>query len=396
MASSGWQSEKLWFTWSSNIHLNGNIYISSITHSGTNLRIQGKIAGCPRGSSGYYFSYADYTSYAQPEGGSKIALGAKGRTWKVGGGDVNVNFDVTLTNVAAGTTSRSFYVNFYGPDTTSVKATLRWTLSFNPSGDPPSGYSSSEIVPEWDKITFRSIVSSPNGNITAYCPCISKVPLVAGTPKYENGYSSSSVSPDLVSTITNNSTKVSNPNWTIQGCGYYYTGAYVQTINGTLYGQGDGTYTPPSPSELTAVDPGGTSTKTYSVAFYGIAGDNNSDYEQAELKRTVRYKINSGNWTYVVQDSVAAIDAETAFSVTVPAGSIATVEGWQTYHGIQSEVTTRTLNNTNIPCHTYGSVNGQSKEVRKLYASVGGQSKRIRRLYASVNGQSKLIFIDAS
>ena len=99
-----WLNEQTWFTYSSNIRLIGNIYISSITHTGTKLRVKGTIAAGARGSSNYRFYYSDYTSYAQPEGGNKIALGAKGRTWKVGDSDVHVDFDVTLSNVAASAT----------------------------------------------------------------------------------------------------------------------------------------------------------------------------------------------------------------------------------------------------------------------------------------------------
>ena len=44
----------------------------------------------------------------------------------------------------------------------------------------------------------------------------------------------------------------------------------------------------------------------------------------------------------------------------------------------------------------YGSVNNQSKEIKKLYGSVNNHSVRIRKLYASVNGRSKLIFIESN
>lgn len=40
MATSGWQNEQTWFTYSSNIRLIGNIRVDSITHTGTNLRIK--------------------------------------------------------------------------------------------------------------------------------------------------------------------------------------------------------------------------------------------------------------------------------------------------------------------------------------------------------------------
>lgn len=41
---------------------------------------------------------------------------------------------------------------------------------------------------------------------------------------------------------------------------------------------------------------------------------------------------------------------------------------------------------------TYGSVNGQSKELKAIYGSVNGLSREIIKLYASVNGISKLIY----
>ena len=392
MASSGWQSEKTWYTYSSNVRLVGNINVQSITHSGTNLRIQGQIAAGARGTSGYYFHFDDYTSYAQPESGSKIALGSKGKTWKVGDADTKVSFDVTIANVSASTTSRNFSVNFYGPNTTSVKATLTWSLTFNPSGDPPTGYSVADVVAEWDRITFTSIVGTPNGALLEHSPSISKQALVSGISKYQNTFISSDVSTSITSTVSNDSTPLGNPNWTIQGCGLYYMGAFFKNANATAYGQGGSTYTPPSPSTFSYTDPGGDQAKTYPVVFAGNAANNNTTYDTANLTRTVRYKVNNGNWTYVVQDQQALIDDTTSFSVTVPAGQVAVVEGWQTYHGVASTTTTLTLNNTNQPNHLYGSVGGEAKEITKLYASVGGVSVEVVKLYGSVNGVSKQIY----
>lgn len=40
----------------------------------------------------------------------------------------------------------------------------------------------------------------------------------------------------------------------------------------------------------------------------------------------------------------------------------------------------------------YGSVSGQSKEIKVLYGSVNGHSRKIQKLYGSVNGVSKLIY----
>lgn len=44
------------------------------------------------------------------------------------------------------------------------------------------------------------------------------------------------------------------------------------------------------------------------------------------------------------------------------------------------------------PGKLYGSVGGQTKQVKKLYGSVGGKTKEIKKLYGSVNGKTKLIY----
>lgn len=391
-----WLNEQTWFTYSSNIRLIGNISPSTITHTGTNLRVQGVIAAGARGSSNYSFYYLDYTSYAQPEGGSKIALGGKGRTWKVGQEDTHVAFDVTLTNVPAAATSKSFSVNFYGPNTNSVKATLYWTINFSASGNKPSDYSVSDIIPDWDRITFTSIVGNTGGlNLTEHSPSVRMdATHIATTPKYQDTRTGSNVSATITTTITNGSSKIYNPTWTIQGCGYYYCGAWVINPAGEMspQGQGSGTYTPPAPCTMTYTDPGGEGTKVYPVVFSGDAAKNRTDYDTAELKRTVRYKVEgAADWTYVENATEASVDAQTTFNVSVPGSKNATIEGWMTYHGLQSEVKTLTLYNGNAPSRVYGPVDGQSKLAVKLYGSVDGESKNIVKLYGSVDGKSKAI-----
>lgn len=153
-------------------------------------------------------------------------------------------------------------------------------------------------------------------------------------------------------------------------------------------------YLPPAPSQFAYTDPGGVGDKTFPVTFTGSTTNNHTTYDSANLTRTIRYKIDSGNWVYVDNASVAALDFVTTFTVTVPAGSVATVEGWMTYHDMQSQVESFTLANTNAPVHLYGSVNGYSKGIQHLYGSVNGRSKKIKKLYASVGGVAKKVFVD--
>jgi hypothetical protein len=158
--------------------------------------------------------------------------------------------------------------------------------------------------------------------------------------------------------------------------------------------EGPVAYLPPAPSQFSYTDPGGAGAKTFPVTFSGVAANNHTTYDTDELNRTIRYKIDNGSWIYIDNATVAAIDFVSSFNVAVPAGSTATVEGWQTYHGEQSEVSTITLANTNQACVLYGSVNGQAKELTKVYASVNGQAKKLVKIYASVGGVAKKVYED--
>lgn len=405
MASSGWQNEQTWYTYSNNVRLIGNIYISAITHSGTNLRIQGQIAGGARGSSGFYFHFNDYTSYAQPEGGSKLALGSKGKTWKVGDADEHVNFDVTLTNVQASDTSREFSVNFYGPNTNSVVATLKWTLSFDASGVAPSGgyitYNSSTDssvnvtsgVTSWGGLTggIQALVVTGSSNGEASSITAGNWELYGRRKvQWDNiPVTTMSQTGDITS---GNSVSIASP-IEIKGMLHYKLAYYNTNVAGISSGLEDQLrYLPPSVSKFTYTDPGGDGTKDYPVVFTGIADNNHTTYDTANLTRTVRYKVNNaGSWTYVVQDSQALIGANTSFTVRIPGGQSAVIEGWQTYHGMQSEMKTLNLYNGNAPSRAYGPVDGKSKLAVKCYGPVNKKSKNIIKLYGSVNGKARAI-----
>jgi hypothetical protein len=62
-----------------------------------------------------------------------------------------------------------------------------------------------------------------------------------------------------------------------------------------------------------------------------------------------------------------------------------------------SQISTATIVSTLPPAANvalYGSVNGQTKKIKKFYAPVNGATKKIKKIYASVGGETKLIFED--
>lgn len=153
-------------------------------------------------------------------------------------------------------------------------------------------------------------------------------------------------------------------------------------------------YLPPAKPQFTYTDPGGTGTKVYAVSLAGDLTNNHTTYDAPQLTRSIRYKIDSGNWVTVDNNTVAALDFVTSFSVSVPAGSTATVEGWMTYHGMQSEVQTITITNSTTGVALYGSVNGETKMLGPVYASVNGRTRKLKKIYASAGGVTKKVYED--
>lgn len=368
MASSGWQNEQKVVDRSPGYY-NGNIRIDLISHTGTNLRVKGAIAFCPRGGVSTYAYYYEDTTVTPRGGSAKTIVPGYQRIDK----DKYADFDVTLTGISASSTSTNFTVVFY--NRSYFNKTLSWTLHFDASGNPPSGYSVSDIVPEWDRVTFTSIVGSPNGTLTSHCPSIQKEPLIGGRQKYENTYNTGTIPSTITSTVSNSSSPINNPTWTIQGCGTYYTGAYVaNNVSSTvLYGQGDIVFTPPSPPTISYTDVITEGTRTYPVIFTNDPNKNNTDYDVDNLTRYLRYKINDGDWVVVVNNETARIDAISRFNLTLRPGAVATIEGYMTYQGSKSVTTQITITNDS-PVDTgilYGSVNSLSKKLNPLYATLG-------------------------
>lgn len=237
-------------------------------------------------------------------------------------------------------------------------------------GSAPANFSASNIVAKWDRITFTSTIGSPNGTLTAHAPCVSMVPLVGGAPKYENA-ASGTIPASMTTTITNDSTPISLPNWSIKGCGMYYVGAYAANAAGAIYGQGPAVYTPPSPPVLTHTEPSDSANGDVHIEFVGgTYEDNWSSYDTPELTRTVRYNVNGGSWIYIVNDVNALMTDITEATIPVLAGDTVVVEAWMSYYGSQSEIKTVTLANT-PDAALYGSVNNLSKSLHPLYATFG-------------------------
>lgn len=393
MASSGWQTQKNIHTYSSNVTFIGNVNIQSITRNGTSVTITGQIKFGARGTSGYSVYY-NYGVMARPGAGSYQKILANGASIVNGSGnDKTINFTRTMT-VAASSTTATLTVNYkacYNSDCSSTywTASPSWTIDVGP-GVVPEDQMATPVSSTWNTVTGTVSVSNwsdlPSGTYMRLLVLESSY--VGGLP---HNWEEASTSPDTL-TVTNSSPTSSGAGGiNILGCGLYYVGNYINS-GGTGYRYAGGSiYTPPAPVSITYQQ---ASENEWQITFTGDPNNNKTTYDTAELTRSLRYKIGSGSWVNVESDAVKAIDATTTVTITIPAGQTATIEGWMTYHGLNSEVASTTITNGASPVHLYGSVNGQAKEIQHLYGSVNGRAVKIVKLYASVNGAAKKIFED--
>lgn len=383
MATSGWQNEQLILsrTFSASLALYGNIYISAITHSGTDLRVQGTIALCPRQNGTYGTCTYGYAQYVTPEGGSQMQICAANTRMVTPGHpnythtDYHVNFDVTLTGVAASTTSRNFTVNFYnGSPTYGYNINLTWGLTFDASGTTPTGLDATlTSVQDTGAVMAVTLSSygSPSSEANRYIEAA-----IMGQSTYGGRYRydvSTAVTSATITVNNNSRTNGSNPLTIIPNTQYWY-GAYASnTVMSTSTVKGTFITLPAYITSVTVNDVGGG--EVVVSAIHASEGSADTAYTE--------YSYDQTNWT-VVQDTFR-LTVHSAITLYIRRGNSTGYTPVQTVSIVPA--TTIKL---------YGSVNNQSKEIHKLYGSVGGQSKRIRKLYGSVNGRSKLIYEDNS
>lgn len=395
MASSGWQGQ-IDVQTQKYPHMALNLNVWDVVHSGTTLTFKGTVRViCTSG----WIAYNNASVSLTGSGSQSINL-----NFGTGGYADSGTFSCTVSNVPASQGWYNVSASLSAGGTAS--GTANWTLNIGGGGDPPGGTSIRYDGCTWDSISATTSCASTGGLNVIYASTI-----VVGSYNGEidnlmvwddahgiQGFSSQPTSAmDFYSLFTNETCvfKDYNP-IPIKGLLHYKLNGSVQNSAGTTeYFDPTLRYLPPAPSQFTYTDPGTSGTKVFPVRFVGDTANNHTTYDTASLTRYVRYKIDNGAWTVVENNTVKAVGTVTTFNVTVPAGSTATIEGYMTYHGMQSEVSTVTITNTNAPVHLYGSVNGQAKEIKHLYGSVNGQRKKITKLYASVNGVAKRIFEDA-
>ena len=361
MASSGWQGEKVIYEGSSSApRLLGDVNITSISHSGTNLRITGQVQVIsPSNSSIYYNGASVWWSGGSTSANLNSNYGVRD-SWEF-------NFDVTISNVSTSTTSYYFTM---GVNAVQSGGSVGWTLYFDSSAVAPSGLTTSlvDFGPDWADITAHlDSWGSPSGSASRYIEAA-----ILSTSTYGSPYRYDTRTATMDATI-----RVDNScrgNITITPNTQYWYGGYA-TNNSAYTRVVSGQFTTlPAVPVINAIDQGhGVINVTVTHATEGSA-----------LTVTEEYSTDGGTtWATITGG---------AFTVTLSTQTVITVRRSST-SGASSTTITVTPSFTSA---IYGSVLNKTVEIKHIYASVNDVTKKVKKVYASVGGKTTLVFEDVS
>ena len=353
MASSGWQGEQFLTQRSSNISYYGNLYISSISRSGTNITINGTIRLTSKGTSGHS-GYYNYGVQADPDGSGGWGTLLGNSESLRNGNSKDVGFSTTVSNVSTSATTLSFgvrYCAWYNSGHTSTywDVTKTWSLSLSGGSSSPSGLSAQFVSATEDTVTLDISVGDYGNPASANNRYIEGAVLGSTTygPPYfcEKVYNASSGRV----TITNNSSTYGTP-MTIEPNTEYHIGIYANNTSVSASKVMSETCVT-APASITAATATYTGNNTVNIAVaHGSEGSAQTVYTE--------YSWDNENWVQV----------SSPFNVTVTSRKI---------------IFLRRINDTgSTPVYSmevaptngnriYGSVSGLSKNLSPLYASFG-------------------------
>lgn len=346
MASSGWLGQQFIQKNGTN-YIRHNVYVSSIVHSGTNVRITGTLEWYnTSGSISYSGAWVSCTGW----GGTSFTASTRATlTW---------GFDVTLTGIAETTTSASFTMSSSAGSVYSGSTT--WTVYFDASSVRPSGLSATLHEVGQDYAYVSGSLSSYGSPLSA-----SRYMEVAvlGSSTYGAPYR---YVPSATTATSMSSTKVSNSSntnaqspLTITPNTKYYYGAWATngTVNNNVVA-GSFITLPSSFTIVNTANEGNVVTVAWRRANEGNAATVTKEYsiDGGETWTT----FTSNPFTFTSQHSGTLMLRATNSTGSCPIESV--------------EYTAQSS-------RLYASVDGTAKLLDPVYIGVNGTAKKVTKLY---------------
>ena len=332
---------------------------------------------------------------------SRQAYGSWSWTFAVGG----VSNTQTISPMSWAMPIPNFSLGVNPGDTSAI---ISWSSSDGYSGSFTIFFPSGASAPQGLGVAFNS---STYNSITTTSTLTSWGSGYSGTPNLEQII----CSPEATSSYWENWPRVVKQNATsslsvtgainnanksfylvadidIKGCLDYKIAGYASTTAGDTRAYDDTLrHLPPAPVTVTNQNTGVPYNAGHVLVAMIITGGSSSVNYDKEVITQARYSTDGGTtWSAWENAGKGTPWTPVEYDMILPYHTEIKVQAKQIYFGEASEVSTVTFSTRRFPL--YGSVDGQSRIVKKLYGPVNGQSKKIKKLYGSVNGKSKLIY----
>ena len=366
MASYGWQNE-IHVGWGASraVEFKANINIRGFSHEGNKLHVWGQLALCPRPAIPNGWDY-----YVDPVKGDVNGSGGSfGTHFGTGyGGDKYVDFDTWL-DCPAGDTTKTIvdhvYTNGYW------NSWPQWTIDITPSNTPPSGLSVGVNFRKWNEISLNLSIDSygrPSDNSKRYIEGAIALPSDTGYGQHDFYRSAGAVKSGTISLY--------NGGGNDRGFGrilgmrafkiglFATNGApnnnYTMFLGSTVY------HNPAAPGSLSFTHTTGSGTYTFKYAT--SSSNNYSGYDRDSYEVYIRYSLNGSKWNH----QVYRISPGQTASRTISAGPGDTlkVQAYQEYYGLRSEVSEKSVTNTDIVPPSTPSVSLVSRKWNSITGTV--------------------------
>lgn len=336
MANPAPGTAQLVYTYNSNNKLYSNLYITSITHSGTTVTVSGKVTFYNGGTTGYSCYFNNGVGCNINGAGWDLIVG-KSANIKAGGTTYEKSFTTYIYNVPASSTTADIGISYRACNanncsTTYFNTTKYWQLSFASSVSVPSSLGCTVNSVTWNSVNGTFSVGNWGGEPTGSSKYIAgRLFGSSGNARREEQASNTN---SITRNITTNSVALDG-GITVKGAGSYRIDTYASNSAGSATTSLQNVYTPPSPlSSISYTQVQGSTNVTINAT---ITGGSSTDNYGNTVTTYWRYSTNGGSsWTGWGNAGTGTPWTAKSVSFTCAYGASIKIEAYQSYQSKDS------------------------------------------------------------
>lgn len=347
MANPAPGTAQLVYTYNSNNKLYSNLYITSVTHSGTTVTVSGKVTFYNGGTTGYSCYFNNGVGCNINGDGWDLIVG-KSVNIKAGGTTFEKSFTTYIYNVPASSTTADIGISYRACNanncsTTYFNTTKYWQLSFASSVSAPSSLGCTVNSVTWNSVNGTFSVGNWGGEPTGSSKYIAgRLFGSSGNARREEQASNTN---SITRNITTNSVALDG-GITVKGAGSYRIDTYASNSAGSATTSLQNVYTPPSPlSSITYTQTQGSTNVTINAT---ITGGSSTDNYGNTVTTYWRYSTNGGSsWSGWGNAGTGTPWTAKSVSFTCAYGASVKIEAYQSYQSKDSAHKTVSFTATN-------------------------------------------------